>query len=80
MRNDGTTGCLEPGDGVHGEPCSEEDRCAAGHLCSRGIDRCLKLCQTADMKSCGGGVCQSMAGLPDWGVCVGAMDGATNRP
>ena len=80
VRNDGTTGCLEPGNGVQGAPCSEEDRCAAGHLCSRGTNRCLKLCQTTDMKSCGGGVCQSLAGVPDWGVCVGTMDAATNRP
>jgi hypothetical protein len=81
VRNDGTTGCLEPGVGVQGEPCSSSGRCAAGHLCSRGIDRCLKLCVTTASKPCGSGACQSGGGLPEnWGVCVGMMDAGSNRP
>ncbi len=82
VRSDGTTGCLEPGRGVQGEPCSEGARCAAGHLCSRGTDRCVKLCMTTGTDSaCGGGICQSGGpALPtDWGVCVGMMDAASNR-
>jgi hypothetical protein len=76
VRNDGTTGCVEPpGKGVHGEACP----CAAGHLCSSGTNRCLKLCLTT-APDCPTPVCQDLAGLPpDWGVCVGPMDGGNSR-
>jgi hypothetical protein len=83
VRSDGTTGCVEPGTGVQGEPCSSSGTCAANHLCSRGIDRCLKLCQTEpNPNTCGGGRCQPLTGLPaNWGVCtIPSTDAATNRP
>jgi len=68
VRNDGTTGCLEPGDGVQGAPCSPAAPCAAGYFCSRGTDRCVKLCLTTAAPSaspCGAGKCQSSPGLPE---------------
>jgi hypothetical protein len=75
VRNDGTTGCVEPGTGVQGEACSARAPCAAGHLCSRVTSKCVKLCSTTATESdCGNGRCQAASGLPaNWGVCVGLM-------
>jgi hypothetical protein len=68
VREDGTTSCVTPGEGTAGEACP----CAAGHICSKATDTCLKLCMTTSLTNeCGSGRCQS-ASLPDnWGVCVG---------
>jgi hypothetical protein len=67
VRGDGTTTCIEPGQGEAGEPCP----CAWGHVCSQASGTCLKLCETVAADQCGGGVCQGAATLPEsWGVCI----------
>jgi hypothetical protein len=74
VRNDGTTGCVEPGSGTLGQACARERPCAAGLFCSALTSKCVKLCSTIPSPTppCGGGYCQSGSGLPkDWGVCVG---------
>jgi hypothetical protein len=69
VRGDGTTACVEPGEGEAGDPCP----CAWGHVCSRGTMQCLELCSTASTeRPCESGKCQVSAELPDgWGVCIG---------
>lgn len=76
VRPDGTTSCVVPGKGLAGAACP----CAAGHICSQGSLRCLKLCKTTDVgQTCGLGRCQATAELPtSYGVCVG-LDGETGR-
>ena len=67
VKDDGTTSCLVPGQGRAGETCP----CAAGYVCSKSINTCLKLCSTASSGSeCGSGKCLSVPGLPDgFGIC-----------
>ncbi len=74
VKDDGTTSCIVPGDGRAGDACP----CAAGYLCSKSTNTCLKLCSTTAVKpECGTGKCLSVAGLPDgFGVCgLGSLDG-----
>ncbi len=74
VKEDGTTSCVVPGVGRAGEACP----CAAGYVCSKSTNTCLKLCSTAAVKTeCGTGKCLSVAGLPDgFGVCgLGSLDG-----
>jgi hypothetical protein len=83
VRPDGTTSCVEPGEGMLGEECP----CAPGFLCSTATGTCLKLCSTTGSSvdggafpagdGCGSGKCQSAAQLPKgWGLCTvsGAPD------
>lgn len=67
VKDDGTTSCVAPGEGRAGEACP----CAAGYLCSKSTNTCLKLCSTtAADPQCGTGKCLAVAGLPDgFGVC-----------
>ncbi|MBK7579028.1 MAG: hypothetical protein IPI67_02380 [Myxococcales bacterium] len=67
VKDDGTTSCVTPGVGRVGEACP----CAAGYLCSKSTETCLKLCSTTASKpECGSGKCLSVTGLPDgFGVC-----------
>jgi hypothetical protein len=70
VRDDGTTSCVKPGEGLAGEACP----CAWGHVCSHSTNTCLKLCPTSSQNAeCGSsGKCQASAELPaGWGVCVG---------
>lgn len=68
VRADGTTSCVEPGEGMAGEECP----CAWGHICSRATGTCLKLCSTVAEDTCSTGKCQASANLPlNFGVCVG---------
>jgi hypothetical protein len=73
VRADGTTACVEPGVGLEGEACP----CAAGHVCSEILGKCVKTCSmsnvTGNAVQCSLGVCQSSTSLPaDVGVCVNA--------
>lgn len=73
VRDDGTTSCVKPGEGLAGESCP----CAWGHVCSQATSTCLKLCATSSQNAeCGStGKCQASADLPaGWGVCVGPSD------
>jgi hypothetical protein len=70
VKPDGTTACVAPGSGRQGQSCP----CAAGHLCSRGSNVCVKLCKPEDLSpSCPEGtLCQLAAGVPQpFGLCVG---------
>jgi len=71
VRADGTTDCVlvPPDAGVEGGKCP----CAAGHVCSRGTNTCLKICKlTVADPQCTGSLCQSSESLPDgYGLCVG---------
>ncbi len=74
VKEDGTTSCVVPGAGRGGEACP----CAAGYVCSKSTNTCLKLCSTTAVKTeCGTGKCLSVAGLPTgFGVCgLGSLDG-----
>ena len=63
----GTTACVVPGMGQELEPCP----CAFGYVCSADSQLCLRLCLVDGEQSCGVGLCQSVAGLPQgWGVCI----------
>lgn len=69
VRADGTTSCVMPGTGALNEPCP----CAAGYVCSKLLNTCLKLCDT-DMPEvyCGGEMSclGGNAGFPPgFGVC-----------
>ena len=70
VREDGTTSCVTPGEGIAGDDCP----CAAGHVCSRATNECLKLCRlNATDNECGSGRCQGTSNFPDgFGVCVGS--------
>ena len=70
VRDDGTTSCVDPGDGSRGDFCP----CAAGQVCSKITNTCLKLCHIGnDAADCGAGSCQGgVMGYPDGiGICVG---------
>jgi hypothetical protein len=70
VRDDGTTSCVDPGDGSRGDACP----CAAGQVCSKITNTCLKLCHIGnDAADCGAGSCQGgVMGYPDGiGICVG---------
>ncbi len=70
VRDDGTTSCVDPGDGSRGDSCP----CAAGQVCSKITNTCLKLCHIGnDAADCGAGSCQGgVMGYPDGiGICVG---------
>lgn len=74
VKDDGTTSCVAPGEGRTGDACP----CAAGYVCSKSTDTCLKLCSTTTVGTeCGSGKCLSVTGLPDgFGVCgLGTLDG-----
>lgn len=53
VRADGTTSCVDPGDGHEGDACP----CAAGYMCSNATGTCVKLCHL-DGDECGNGTCQ----------------------
>jgi hypothetical protein len=65
---DKTTSCVPPGTGQENDSCP----CAWGHMCSKSVNLCLKLCSTASSKSeCGAKKCTPMPYLPTgWGVCT----------
>ncbi len=70
VRDDGTTSCVDPGEGSRGDFCP----CAAGQVCSKITNTCLKLCHIgSDTADCGAGSCQGgVMGYPDGiGICVG---------
>ena len=70
VRDDGTTSCVDPGDGSRGDACP----CSAGQVCSKITNTCLKLCHIGnDAADCGAGSCQGgVMGYPDGiGICVG---------
>ena len=70
VRDDGTTSCVDPGDGSRGDFCP----CTAGHVCSKITNTCLELCHIGnDAADCGAGSCQGgVMGYPDGiGICVG---------
>lgn len=71
VRADGTTSCIEPGDGKLGASCP----CAAGYVCAKLTDTCRKLCRIGhDELDCpNGGTCQGgSTGYPEnIGICVG---------
>jgi hypothetical protein len=63
------TSCIEPGDGLHGDPCP----CAEGHFCDTSRNQCLQLCKLNEPGACSPGFsCQggSVAVPDDWGTCV----------
>jgi hypothetical protein len=69
VRDDGTTACLPPGDGVAGGECP----CATGYHCSPVTATCVKTCDLDQANDCGAGICQATPALPaGWGICVGA--------
>ena len=70
VRDDGTTSCVEVGEGVRGDACP----CAPGHVCSKFTNTCLKLCHIGnDAEDCGAGSCQGgvMAYPEGIGICAG---------
>lgn len=71
VRADGTTSCVEPGQGEVREPCP----CAAGFVCSLLTNECKKLCHLGQAANdCGPNTeCQggSMGFPAGFGVCVG---------
>jgi len=69
VRQDGTTSCVQPGEGSAGEPCP----CEAGHVCSTGKNTCHQLCHIGQQDDCPEGFsCFGGAtSYPDgFGVCV----------
>jgi len=68
VRADGSTSCVEPGDGSIGDPCP----CAAGHVCSKTLQKCLMLCHVGSSDCPVNMICQGGAkSFPDGiGVCV----------
>ncbi len=70
VRDDGTTSCVELGDGQRGDACP----CAQGYVCSKFTNTCLKLCHIGnDAVDCGVGSCQGgVMAYPDGiGICAG---------
>jgi hypothetical protein len=63
-----TTSCVVPGSGQEGQGCP----CAWGHVCSKSVNQCLKLCSTTSAKTeCGAKKCTFMPYVPPgWGVCT----------
>jgi hypothetical protein len=77
---DNATTCLLPGDSQRDQLCDNQNRCAAGLVCSKSTNTCLKLCRT-DSNDCPGGTCQGgSAAFPTGiGVCLGdTPDGSTD--
>jgi hypothetical protein len=73
VRMDGTTACVDQGNGGEGEECP----CRWGFTCAMGTTppRCVKTCEVNDPSSCSPGVCQAAEELPQgWGTCVGARE------
>jgi hypothetical protein len=70
VRADGTTSCVEPGDGHEGDVCP----CADGYMCAKLTNECKKLCHEGGASDdCPEGtVCQggSMEFPEGFGVCV----------
>ncbi len=69
VRQDGTTSCVDPGDGGAGEPCP----CEAGHVCSTGKNSCHQLCHIGQQDDCpeGSSCFGGASSYPDgFGVCV----------
>lgn len=74
VRNDGTTSCVVPGNGLAGEACP----CAPGFFCSFATNTCVKICRTdgSDDMACGTGRCQATVNLPEgYGLCVATTEG-----
>jgi len=69
VRVDGTTSCVEPGDGMAGDACP----CAADHVCNTKKNECLKLCKLGSPGDCPQDhICQSGGSIypQDFGICV----------
>ncbi len=69
VRQDGTTSCVEPGDGKIGDPCP----CAAGHVCSTGKNTCHQLCHIGSQVDCPEGYScfgGTTAYPNDFGICA----------
>jgi hypothetical protein len=73
VRDDGTTSCIDAGDGEECDPCP----CAPGYVCSEAMNQCKKLCHTSGQyeDECGAGYCQGGVGnLPAGiGICASAQ-------
>jgi len=69
---DNATTCLLPGDALRDEQCDDQNRCAAGLVCSKSTSTCMKLCRIGST-DCPGGTCQGgSAAFPQGlGVCLG---------
>lgn len=70
VRADGTTSCIDRGDGKTCDQCPCDD----GYVCNPNINQCRKLCHTDSLTNeCGGGTCQG--GSSNYpvgiGICVG---------
>ena len=67
VRDDGTTTCVQPGQGTTGQSCP----CAAGYTCSNATNTCLQLCHLGGTDcvngTCQGGTAGYQAGI---GFCV----------
>ncbi len=69
VRTDGTTSCDSPGTGMAGDACP----CAKDHVCSKGLNECMKICKTNDANTCPTGhTCQggSKSYPAGFGICV----------
>ncbi len=67
VRQDGTTACVEPGDGQAGEACP----CAEDHYCQVSTGTCIKLCKLGEPDACGPGyLCQNSSNNDDVGFCI----------
>ena len=73
----GETSCATPGAGRQGDSCQDTNRCAAGLVCSKFYNKCLKVCHLEASAECGSGACQGgNNSLPaGFGICVGDTDG-----
>ena len=72
VRSDGTTSCVQPGNGTAGQGCP----CASGYVCSLLVDKCFKLCHIGSDNECPAGAecVGGMGGYPDGiGNCLGDM-------
>jgi hypothetical protein len=69
VRADGTTSCVEPGLGKHGDPCP----CSAGQVCVLSSGTCRTLCHLGSKDCPSKMLCQGGSdGFPSGiGVCVG---------
>jgi hypothetical protein len=74
VRSDGTTSCVEPGDGQLGDSCETLRDCAEGYICSPGARICLKLCHINMPEDCPGEAPTCQGGATTYpegfGVCV----------
>jgi hypothetical protein len=69
VREDGTTSCDTPGEGLAGDECP----CAKDHVCAQGVNECFKICALSDPATCPPNhTCQGGSkSYPDgFGVCV----------